>query len=794
MNANSAYQDLHADLGEEHTGDERLQLYKAFKAVTGLGDPISVKLQQRGVRGLLKHVFGDSPKGGMYQRRVLGAAVDTVGRGVITPNPSLNMDQIGLPENKAWILYRPFIMRHLVRRGMGAMAAAKSIENKGDVARKALIDEMARRPVIINRAPVLHRYGMMAAWPILTKGNTLQIPPIVTAGFNADFDGDQQIGSVIIAVNAVDIDNLDAITRMFNLEGNRMASYSRTSLPTLETPHTLFVVNLQDFPHGELLTSKIGERGRIDLHAAVPGVKVLAYDDKAKRLTWATVSHWSKHYDRMVELVNLSGGYQIVTDDDPRAVYGIASGTLTPVRHRPVDALQHRMLVPRTRSISFESEDGWLESIDGAHSPMRSMKDRIPLNVATGYFIGAACGDGWVTGPRGEARNVCLAGVESAITDKWSSIMAELFEPDDAPSISSVDGRQSYGVSTRIQCTSVALATWLKLLIGAGADNKHLPSFFLTASREFRLGLFAGLMDTDGSISLSRAKRVPQLMASYQSNSLRLSYEVKLLAASLGVSGRITESKTPVGRPCWMLAFSNRDIQQWHGRYMVHPDKLSKLYDASEISESTPSLARHDIVPVSSALALSMRQRFGASRSADKAHKSMYSSLYRAATDGCMTRLLAKRLIACFGRDVVASLSDGEAWLGIVDCVDITWHAVESVERTGIRETGYDLTVPGYETFATADGIVLSNTMSFHVPVSEDAVQDAVNKMMPSRNLQSVTDFDVHYYPRQEFLHGLHLASTAKKKGVKTFLSRASVLAAYKRGELSVGDQVNIGS
>jgi DNA-directed RNA polymerase beta' subunit len=80
--------------------------------------------------------------------------------------------------------------------------------------------------------------------------------------------------------------------------------------------------------------------------------------------------------------------------------------------------------------------------------------------------------------------------------------------------------------------------------------------------------------------------------------------------------------------------------------------------------------------------------------------------------------------------------------------------------------------------------------MNYHVPATEEALKDAINKMMPSRNLRAVRDFDVHYYPRQEFLLGLHLASTAKKKGVKYFRSKADAIAAYKRGEIGIDDQV----
>jgi DNA-directed RNA polymerase beta subunit len=220
MLANKDLAELKGQVGESQLGEERLKLYNAFKAVTGLGDPVQPKTQEKGARGLLAHVFGASPKLGMFQRRVIGAPVDTVGRAVITPNPDLSMDQVGLPESKAWVIYRPFIMRRLIRQGMPAIDAARAVANQADVARKSMLDEMKARPVMINRAPTLHRYGFMAAWPILTKGNTLQIPPVLTPGFGADFDGDAMNYHVPVDDEAVQ----DAIHKMMpskNLHSTR---------------------------------------------------------------------------------------------------------------------------------------------------------------------------------------------------------------------------------------------------------------------------------------------------------------------------------------------------------------------------------------------------------------------------------------------------------------------------------------------------------------------------------------------------------------------------------------------
>ena len=115
-----------------------LKVYDGMKAVAGLGDPIQAKTQEKGVKGLLQHVFGGTPKAGMYQRRVLNSAVDVVGRATIAPNPELGMDQVGLPEPKAWTIYRPFVVRNLVRRGLPASQAAIEVANQSNVARDAL--------------------------------------------------------------------------------------------------------------------------------------------------------------------------------------------------------------------------------------------------------------------------------------------------------------------------------------------------------------------------------------------------------------------------------------------------------------------------------------------------------------------------------------------------------------------------------------------------------------------------------------------------------------------------------
>lgn len=177
-------------VGDDETGPERLAVYHAFKAVTGLGEPVHPKLKEKNVKGMLASIFGSSPKFGTVQRKLLSNTVDNVGRAVVIPNPDYDMDTIGIPESKAFDVYQKFIVRRLRRRGLPILQGLKHVREQTSLAREALMDEMKKRPVYVNRAPVLHRWGIMAFRPKLVKGSVVQVSPLIVKGFNMDFDGD----------------------------------------------------------------------------------------------------------------------------------------------------------------------------------------------------------------------------------------------------------------------------------------------------------------------------------------------------------------------------------------------------------------------------------------------------------------------------------------------------------------------------------------------------------------------------------------------------------------------------
>ncbi|MBC7236880.1 MAG: DNA-directed RNA polymerase subunit beta', partial [Chloroflexi bacterium] len=144
-------------------------------------------------------------KNGRFRRNLLGKRVDYSGRSVIVVGPHLKLHQCGLPKRMALELFRPFVMQKLVEynHAINAKGAKRLIEREEPVVWGVLEEVIKTRPVLLNRAPTLHRLGIQAFEPILVEGSAIQIHPLVCAAFNADFDGDQMAVHVPLSEPAV---------------------------------------------------------------------------------------------------------------------------------------------------------------------------------------------------------------------------------------------------------------------------------------------------------------------------------------------------------------------------------------------------------------------------------------------------------------------------------------------------------------------------------------------------------------------------------------------------------------
>ena len=176
------------DLPTDMQSDLERGLYDAASKVVGVANADSWSKDDKGI---LKTLAGtSSPKGGFFQSRVMSRRQNVSGRSVITVDPDLGVDEIGLPEEMAWTVYRPFVVRKMTGAGMMTSDAMKEVDERSTIAKNALEATMAERPALINRAPSLHKFSIMAARPKLSPGRDIKVNPFIISGMGADFDGD----------------------------------------------------------------------------------------------------------------------------------------------------------------------------------------------------------------------------------------------------------------------------------------------------------------------------------------------------------------------------------------------------------------------------------------------------------------------------------------------------------------------------------------------------------------------------------------------------------------------------
>lgn len=159
-------------------------------------------------------------KQGRFRQNLLGKRVDYSGRSVIDVGPNLKMNQMGIPVPMAMELFKPFIMHELTKRGLATnvKAAKRLIDKRDNKVFDVLEDVISEHPVLLNRAPTLHRLGIQAFEPVLVSGKAMRLHPLVCAAYNADFDGDQ------MAIHVPLSDEAQAEARLLMLAAHHILS------------------------------------------------------------------------------------------------------------------------------------------------------------------------------------------------------------------------------------------------------------------------------------------------------------------------------------------------------------------------------------------------------------------------------------------------------------------------------------------------------------------------------------------------------------------------------------------
>src|SRR5213594_2231176 len=219
--------------------------------------------------------LSDTLKGkqGRFRQNLLGKRVDYSGRSVIVVGPYLKLHQCGLPKKMALELFKPFILRKLEERGIASSikAAKKFVEKERPEVWDILEDVIKEHPVLLNRAPTLHRLGIQAFEPILVEGKAIEIHPLVCTAFNADFDGDQMAVHIPLSMEA----QLEAQVLM--LSANNILSPSNGA--PIAVPTQDMVLGIYYLTKERLSTPEHPVRGEGRLFADAEEVRI-AYDNE----------------------------------------------------------------------------------------------------------------------------------------------------------------------------------------------------------------------------------------------------------------------------------------------------------------------------------------------------------------------------------------------------------------------------------------------------------------------------------------------------------------------------------
>jgi len=227
-------------------------------------------------------------KQGRFRQNLLGKRVDYSGRSVIVAGPTLRLQQCGLPKLMALELFKPFVMKRLVDQQLAQniKSAKRMVERRRPQVWDVLEDVIKEHPVLLNRAPTLHRLGIQAFEPLLVEGKAIQLHPLVCTAFNADFDGDQMAVHLPLSVEA------QAEARVLMLSANNILSPA--SGRPIVTPQQDLVIGgfyLTDQRDGSKGEGRVFrqmyevvralDNGDVDLHAKI---KVAERDDNGKQI------------------------------------------------------------------------------------------------------------------------------------------------------------------------------------------------------------------------------------------------------------------------------------------------------------------------------------------------------------------------------------------------------------------------------------------------------------------------------------------------------------------------------
>lgn len=758
-------------------------------------------------------------KEGLIRGDMLSKSVDFSGRSVIGVDPKLSINQVGIPYDMARVIYKPFIFKDLLDslKVTNEKEAQTKWENSKDPDVRAIIAKISKdRPVIINRQPSLHKFSVQAYDPVIRERQdgeivrSIQLNPLVVTGFNADFDGDSIFQSIYVRYNAsfeeidirennlngasikIDIKNKDGIRYKIS---NFMEEYFMPFTESVRYVNGL--VHLRDFPRGNLLET----RGNKEKYSVPEGIEVLTVRDGVVK--WLPVESYSVHKDLNMLEVTTNTSRTLRCSDDHSLV--TVDEELNYTKHKA----QKGITLPRLREPVASGGGFTFFDVMTIGDGRPNGRDSIlaTLDSDFGWFNGAFIGNGW-TNAEIRPDEICVSTTNKNIVRKIETFFTKLLKRKITMSCRqnshTFNGHECY--SETHYFSDAKISNYLRNNLGIKAENKHLPFYWVNTRETFRWGLLAGLIDTDGSVSISNGKKTPQTNINYTTVSVNLADEIVALAHSLNLTASVTVSQTPKGDPCYYVTFTQESIEIIRDKMnLVNPDKNAIL----KAFIPAPNYKRNKYTPKLSKERLEeLRKLIGSPRTTDrkgnvitnnvesiKKRKSLYSVVYRVMKeDSAVTRQTALDIFD-LDLDIFKASDFWAKWKEMVLDERIEWELVTDMKPIPFITEAYDLTIPPAYTMVTESGIVVYDTMAIHVPITEKAKEEATRLMQPSTNLINPTDGKMIIEIRHEMALGIYYLTMNFNKltgNGLNFGSYSDLRKAYKEGRITARTRVSI--
>lgn len=525
------------------------------------------------------------------------------------------------------------------------------------------------------------------------------------SGLQGDFDGDSLRGHCIVRKIKKCFEKKSSTT--YSFENNKKEK--NMSIRKRNIIYNYGLINLQDFPRGEL----IKKEGNVEYYKVPDDIEVLTIWNGDEK--WVKPESYSVHKNLTMLAVKTNRGNSLECSDDHSLI--TLDKDLNYIRTNPVKG----MTIPRLVEGVNRYVDPKKYRYVIAHSGIK-----FNLNEDLGYLFGAIIGDGWVNHNASKELNaIMLAGVDYGIRDKITEVLKNYGYEGKITTVKSPHKFQGFDCySEKHTWYFKPIAYLLRENIGHKAENKKLPDWWVNTPPGFRWGLLAGLMDTDGTLSLNANNRI---IISFCTISQRLAYDFLALVNSLGLTASTNIHKRKDKQTFeYYITLSLGGLARLQKRLKLqHKEKMEKLQSFTrnldqDIFTYTPNIPEERLRQLGQYIGVKDSLNYGRVHSAINRGK-YYNYM------PVMNRVAMREIIEKYSEFFTKGDQYWQKLKTIVLDDKIEWEIIDHIGKLPHITEAYDLTVPPYNTFVIQNGIIVYDTVSYNILFTEESVNEIKN-------------------------------------------------------------------